>query len=187
MSEMKRICYILLSPSPGMHQYTADLARVMAHAGHEVHLVTTTLAPREEYGRGVTFHTPMATTRAGPALEALRPRTMRDLRATVELIVRDVRPDVAHITGPHAWNVTLMRALQRQGIPVVHSLHTLAPDRGPAYTLALWLWNRRVSHAADHILVHGPAYRKRVQAWGLPGERVTWIPPFRLCVGQDLR
>ena len=35
-----RICYVLLSPSFGMHQYIADLANRMAQAGHEAHLVT---------------------------------------------------------------------------------------------------------------------------------------------------
>ena len=41
-----RICYVVLSPTFGMHQYTADPANRMAAAGHELHLVTTTRAPR---------------------------------------------------------------------------------------------------------------------------------------------
>ena len=184
---MKRICYVLLSASPGMHDYTADLVEVMTGAGHEVHLVTTTHVPRDRYGPALKIHTPVATRRAGPWPELLRPRALHDRRALCTLIADELRPDVVHLTGPHPWNVPLMHALRRQGLPVVHSLHLLKPDRGPAYNLALWLWNRRVIRAADHILVHGAAYRQRLQAWGLPGERVTWIPPFRLFVGQGLR
>jgi glycosyltransferase involved in cell wall biosynthesis len=181
---MKRICYVLLSVSPGMHDYTADLIEVVTRAGREAHLVTTAHAPRDRYGPSLAVYTPVTTRRAGPSSEALRPRAVR---ALCDLIAGELRPDVVHLTGPHPWNVALMRALRRQGLPVVHSLHTLGPDRGPAYSLALWLWNRRVVRAADHLLVHGPAYRQRLQAWGLPGEQVTWIPPFRLFVSQGLR
>ena len=44
-----RICYVLLSPTYGMHQYTADLANRMLDAGHDVRLVTTATAPRDRY------------------------------------------------------------------------------------------------------------------------------------------
>ena len=36
------LCYILLSSTFGMHQYTADYANRMAAAGHDVHLIITT-------------------------------------------------------------------------------------------------------------------------------------------------
>jgi glycosyltransferase involved in cell wall biosynthesis len=185
LSEMKRICYVLLSASPGMHDYTADLIQVTAGAGYEVHLVTTVHAPRDDYGTTVTVHTPVAATHAGPSPEALRPRALRDLRTLCALICDDLRPDVVHLTGPHPWNVALMRALQRQGLPAVHSLHALDSDRGLAYGLALRLWNRRVIRAADHVLVHGPAYRQRLLVRGLPVEQVTWIPLLRLFLGES--
>ena len=36
-----RICYILLSPTLGLYQYTADLANRVARAGRQVSLVTS--------------------------------------------------------------------------------------------------------------------------------------------------
>jgi hypothetical protein len=36
-----RFCYILLSPTSGMHQYTDDLANHITQAGHQVSLVTS--------------------------------------------------------------------------------------------------------------------------------------------------
>ena len=56
-----RICYVLLSPTFGMHQYTADLANRMAQADHQVHLVTTRHYPRDRYLPAVIPHTPVAT------------------------------------------------------------------------------------------------------------------------------
>lgn len=44
-----RIVYVLLSPTFGMHQYTADLANRMAEQGHAVVLVTTTTFARDRY------------------------------------------------------------------------------------------------------------------------------------------
>ena len=48
-ADPKRICYVLLSPTLGMHQYTADLANRMVRADHDVSLVTTSHYPRDRY------------------------------------------------------------------------------------------------------------------------------------------
>ena len=72
-----RLCYVLLSPTWGMHQYTADLANRMQAAGHEVHVVTTRRAPRDRYSPAVAFHTPISTATTGFSLEGLNPRAPR--------------------------------------------------------------------------------------------------------------
>ena len=61
-----RICYVLLSPTFGMHQYTADLANRMAQdnrgevdgGSHEVSLVTTKHFPQDRYAPSVTVAPP---------------------------------------------------------------------------------------------------------------------------------
>ena len=60
-----RLCYVLLSPTWGMHQYTACIANVMARDGHDVHLVTTSRAPVDRYAPGITIHMPVDTKNSG--------------------------------------------------------------------------------------------------------------------------
>ena len=104
-----RICYLLLSPTFGMHQYTADLARRMAGAGHEVVLVTTSSLPRDRYGPDVDIRTPVGTSNTGFSREGLNFGQIQ----LVEQSVVDAAPDVLHFTGPHLWNINLVRRLRR--------------------------------------------------------------------------
>lgn len=181
-----RLCYVLLSPTFGMHQYTSDIANRMAQVGpvdsFDVHLVTTTRVPRDRYVPAVAIHTPVETTGTGFSREALRVGAMRDLRAAI----CDLDPDVVHFGGPHMWNVPLLRALSAQGIPVIHTLHDLDPHRGSGYGALLHVWNRLVIRSADHILVHGQTYRQRLLDMGVPPERVTWTPLLHLFLGGTL-
>jgi len=162
-----------------MHQYTADPANRLARAGHDVCLVTTTRAPLDRYAPAVTVHTPVETTDTGLSLQALRPSAIR----CVQSAIRSSNPDVVHFTGPHLWNVPLMRALATQGVPVVHTLHDLDPHHGTRYGVLLRLWNRLVIHSADHILVHGQTYRRRLLDMGVSPQRVTWTPLLHLFLG----
>ncbi len=167
-----RICYVLLSPTFGMHQYTADLANRMAQAGHQVHLVTTTRAPRDRYGPDLKLHTPVTTTSTGFSSESLRcPALVRVLRT-----IQDLAPDVIHFTGPHLWNVLLMQALRARNMPVCHTLHDLHPHAGVFYGRLLYLWNRSVRRSADHLLVHGERYREELLTQGVAPSRVTLTP-----------
>ena len=121
-----RVCYVLLSPTFGMHQYTADLANRMAAAENDVHLVTTANAPRDRYAPAVRLHTPLTTTSTGFSPEGLRPFALRRVEATI----RRLRPDLVHFTGVHLWNVVLVRRLRKAGLAVVHTLHDLDPHQG---------------------------------------------------------
>jgi hypothetical protein len=100
-----RIVYILLSPTFGMHQYTADLANRLATdeawLEAEVHLVTTTNLPADRYAPAVRIHTPLTTQNTGLSLDSLR----LDKLARVKATLRELRPDLVHFTGPHLWNV----------------------------------------------------------------------------------
>lgn len=177
-----RICYVLLSPTFGMHQYTSDLANRMALAGHEVHLVTTTRVPRDRYRPAVTLHTPVTLNNTGFSGEGLRLRDLARLRSAI----CGLQPEVVHFSGPHLWNVFLVRALVKQDIPVVHTLHDLDPHFGVRYGLFLRIWNQLIIRSAHHILVHGEIYRERLLNAGLAPDRVTFTPLLHLFVSPAL-
>ncbi len=175
-----RIVYTLLSSTFGMHQYTADLANRMARAGHEVHLLTTTRVPRDRYAPAIFIHTPMATTNTGFSKEGLQLSVLS--RASAEL--RSLGPDLVHFTGPHLWNVFLVRALVGKGIPVIHTLHDLEPHRGARFGPLVRIWNRFILRSAHHILVHSRAYYQCLLDAGMSPERVSWTPLLHLFVGS---
>jgi len=163
-----------------MHQYTADLAGQALDSGHagsrtepvEVSVVTTTHLPRDRYAPGIEVYTPVSTTNTGLSPESLRPGELRRVGDTIE----DLRPDVVHFTGPHLWNVPLLKRLCRAGIPTVHTIHDLDPHSGTVYGRLLHLWNRQVVRHADYILVHGACYRQRLIEQGVDPARVTHTP-----------
>ncbi|QLQ08019.1 MAG: hypothetical protein HZY76_19830 [Anaerolineae bacterium] len=81
-----RLIYLLLSPTFGMHQYTADLAnRLAAEPGADVHLVTTTTLPRDRYSPAVHIHTPVVTHSTGFA-RGLNPAALRRTLHTIDQI-----------------------------------------------------------------------------------------------------
>lgn len=175
-----RICYVLLSPTFGMHQYTADLANRLVGADNDVHLVTTTRAPCDRYTSGVTLHTPLTTTNTGFSLASLR---LSELRSAVATVL-DLEPDVVHLSGPHLWNLVVVRALKARGIPVVHTIHDLDPHLGSGYGIMLRIWNHLIIRSVDHILVHGDTYRERLLARGVAAECITVTPLLFLFVGS---
>ena len=124
-----RLVYVLLSPTFGMHQYTADLANRVSEHGLSTHLVTTTRVVRDRYAPDVVIHTPVTTNNTGLSTEGLRIRKQQEVVATI----RDLQPDLVHFTGPHLWNVPMVRALRASRIPVVHTLHDMDPHHGTHY------------------------------------------------------
>lgn len=170
-----KIVYVLLTPTFGMHQYTADLANRMSHSGHEVHLVTTQTFPRDRYAPAVHLHPVAHTTNSGLSPQSLR----RDQLHAVRHAILQLAPQVVHVTGPHLWNVPLVRALRRAGLPVIHTLHDLDPHAGARLGALLHIWNRLIMHSATRILVHGEQYRARLAALGF-ADRVAYTPLLHL-------
>ena len=179
-----RICYVLLSPTFGMHQYTAELAHHHGFhppAGANVHLVTTQVYPADRYAAAIPAHTPLRAHNTGLSLHSLH---LRQLRHTWQAI-RQLRPDLVHVTGPHLWNVPLLLALKRAGLPVIHTIHDLEPHSGTSPLLHLW--NQLTIGSAGHILVHGQRYQQQLLARGLPPGRVSTIPLLHLFLGHKRR
>ncbi|MBE9508669.1 MAG: glycosyltransferase, partial [Chloroflexi bacterium] len=175
-----RICYVLLSPTFGIHQYTADLANRMVRFGHDVYLVTTARYPGHRYLPAITVHTPVDTRSSGLSLDTLQPAAMR----RTAQVIQDIRPHVVHMTGPHLWNVPLLRRMRHAGVPVVHTLHDLDPHGWTLYSLLLHAWNHGMLRLADHILVHGVCYRHRLLEMGMPAERLTCTTHLHLFLGH---
>lgn len=181
------ICYILLSPTLGMHQYTADLANRAAAGAFtggeacETHLVTTATLIRDRYGPMVSIHTPVSTHGTGFAPDGLR---LHGFRRALDAVV-ETGCHVAHITGVHAWNVPLARALRRRGMRLIHTLHDLDPHHGVRFHHLIRLWNWLIIALVDHILVHGECYRQRLLARGLPANRVTCVPLLHLFLSYE--
>ncbi|MBN1875708.1 MAG: glycosyltransferase family 4 protein [Anaerolineae bacterium] len=174
-----RICYTLLSPAFEMHQYTADLANRMSQAGHDIHLITSSYAPLDRYIPAITVHTPVDT--AGT--ESLLANLKLVGRRKVEKTILEIDPDLVHFSGPHIWNLSLMRKLKARGFPVIHTLHMVDPPWGSNYGAVIRLWNSQVVRTADHILIHGQTFMQRLLDMGVPRERVTSTPLLHLFIG----
>lgn len=143
---MLTITYILLSPTFGMHQYTADLAGRMASASGElwtlalerdadaspragkasdsaadgqpvVHLVTTSTCPRDRYPQRIQIHTPVTTHGTGFSREGLNIAGYRRIHSTV----CNIYP------GPHEPDrksaVYHFTGVHAWNIPLAYTLH----------------------------------------------------------------
>jgi len=222
-----RLTYAILSPTFGMHQYTADLANRAARgwfkvagssspdaagmseklASEAVAVITTTTLPRDRYDARVEIHTPITTHGTGFSREGLDIAAYRRALAAIEHrpTSTDRRPStidngppsivnrqssivnrqssivnrqssIVHFTAVHAWNIPLVHALRRRGIPVVHTLHDLDPHHGVRHAWLIRLWNRLIIASGCHLLVHGQRYRDQLLAAGVPANRVTCTP-----------
>ena len=194
-----RLIYLLLSPTFGMHQYTADLAnRMAAEPGMDVHLVTTAGLPRDRYSPAVRIHTPVATRGTGFSAEGLDPPALRRILRTVDQIAAappqtsevagrasgpattlpgDFRSLVCvHLPAVHLWNLALVPALRRRGYRVIHTLHDLDPHVGVRFGPLIRLWNRLIIRWADRLLVHGEVYRRRLLDQGVAPQCVVAVP-----------
>jgi glycosyltransferase involved in cell wall biosynthesis len=169
-----RIVYVLLSPTPGMHQYTGDLAAQMVALGCEVHVVTTAaaLAQRDRYPSAIIWHSPIEQRSTGFKREGLKGREMLHVRQ----FILALQPHLVHFGGVHLWNPLLVSALRRCGLAVVHTLHDLDPHPDVAHGSLIRLWNRAVIAAADGLVVHGERYRERLLAAGRKPATVLATP-----------
>jgi alpha-maltose-1-phosphate synthase len=175
-----RLTYLLLSPTFGMHQYTADLANRMVEE-HDVHLVTSSRLPRDRYSPAVTIHTPVSFHNSGLSLQSLRLGALDVLDA----VLQATRPHLVHVTGPHLWNGLLLRRLKQCGVPAIHTIHDLDAHPGTRLGNLLGLWNRAIVRQADVVLLHGQAYRSRLLAQGVPAGRLAYLPLLHLFLGFE--
>ena len=177
-----RICYVILSPTFGMQQYTADLANGRAlDVDTQVEVVTVRTAPLDRFSPKVTVH-PIVDVH-GTGLKAGNFNPVAWLK--IYRAILNTRPDVVHFTGPHLWNPLLMMALRHSGLTIIHTLHDLDPHSGAGYGKLLYAWNNSIKRLADHLLVHGQLYRARLIAEGAQADRVTSVPLLHLFLNPE--
>jgi alpha-maltose-1-phosphate synthase len=183
-----RLTYVLLSPTFGMHQYTADLANGIADcrlpiADCSVRIVTTTTLPHGRYSPAVRMAMPVTTHGTGFAREGLDLGGYR--RALAAIVsggaldgseVEAFKRPIVHFTGVHLWNVALVSALRRKGAAVIHTLHDLRAHGGVSHGRLIGLWNRLIIGSGAHLLVHGRLYREALIARGVAPSRITYAP-----------
>jgi glycosyltransferase involved in cell wall biosynthesis len=168
------VTYALLSPTYGMHLYTAGLARrARDELGQRVRLVTTQTAPLHCYDPTIPRVTPFASHGTGFAPEGLDAAAYRVARAA---LVRAAGDGPVHFTGVHLWNLPLIHALRRHGATVVHSLHDLSPHGAVRHGALIRLWNRLLIDSGATLLVHGERYRKALLQSGVAPNRVRAAP-----------
>src|SRR5512143_681857 len=147
-----RICFVVLSPTFGMHQYTADLANGIVesegNANAQVHVITTHQTPRDRFAPGVQVHPLVNVHGTGLKLGNL------NLAALFKIyrVILSLKPNVVHFTGPHIWNPLLLLLLRRAGYATAHTIHDLDPHSGSSYGRLLYLWNDTIKRWADHIV-----------------------------------
>ncbi len=173
----RRIVYVCLSPTFGMHQYTADLANRMAAAGHEVTLVGTSHLPCDRYSPAVRLVTPLSNRSTGLSGDGLRLDLFWKLCYTID----QVGADLVHVTSPHLWTPWLLQVMARTGIATVHTLHDLDPHLGRRFGGLIRIWNALVIRHTHHLLVHGRSSYDRLLAQGVSPARVTYTPLLHLC------
>jgi glycosyltransferase involved in cell wall biosynthesis len=183
-----RVCYVVLSPTFGMQQYTAGLVNQMADAFENAptdawHLtvITHRRAPCDRYAPQIEVQALVDI--AGTGLQ----KTNFSLRGleSVYRAIRAARPDVVHFTGPHIWNPVLLLRLKQAGIKTIHTIHDLDPHSGAGYGRLLYIWNNSILRWADHILVHGQVYRQRLVQRGLGQTRVSYTPLLHLFLSYE--
>lgn len=183
-----RVTYVVLSPTFGMHQYTADLANRFAdRKGNGGQLAqATVIAPRQvptdRYAPAVNIQSIVPVIGTGLKRSNLNPAALqRAYRAIVAS-----RPDVVHFTGPHLWNPVLLYRMRRAGIPTIHTIHDVDPHSGTGYGRLLYVWNNSIVRWAGQILVHGRLYRDRLIAQGTPTDRVVYTPLLHLFMSYEM-
>lgn len=179
-----RICYVLLSPTFGMHQYTADLAnRTAKNVGSagQVHVVTTRQTPLDRFAPDVNVH-PVVDVR-GTGLKSGNFNLIALFKVYRAILA--LKPDVVHFSGPHIWNPLLLLLLRRAKYSTIHTIHDLDPHSGSGYGRLLYIWNNAIKRWSDHIVVHGQIYREQLLAQGFPDDKVTYLPLLHLFVSYE--
>lgn len=190
---------IFLPTVNGIITSSINLAENLIDQGHEVIFITPEWEEGdhpERVGAVPVYYIQSSNNRSYPGMRNVLPWNRR-----VAVILRKEQVDVVHITGPWLLTLACIRAARRQGIPVVHTFHTMLHE--PAYILymfrtpllvpvlqavAWWYYSFFVRPAAvntgpsqmvcDQLQEHFPAADIRRISNGVDTERFSSYPAF---------
>jgi len=175
-----RLLYLCLSPTFGMHQYTADLANRAAEE-NEVHLIAPQSVPVDRYAPKIIVHSPVNLTSTGLSATNLSAGNL----VTIRRLIRDINPAAVHFTAPHIWNPYLLQWLRARQVPAIHTIHDLDPHPGSNNRHILGIWNKLVVRWSTTIVVHNSRYKRRLTDAGISSERVVAWPLLHLFLSYE--
>lgn len=159
----RKVALVCLSAAPGMVRYCDAVARAAARYAE----VTVFCSDHADLAPLPGVDRRSACAARTPRLEATNLDVLRLWRALRS--VRRLRPDVVHFTCTHPWDAPLMWGCESRG---VFTLHDPLAHPGERYSGLTDRLNRLLASRAHTVIVHGECFRKVVQSWGIPAERV---------------
>jgi glycosyltransferase involved in cell wall biosynthesis len=135
--------------------------------------VTPRTAPVDRYGGDIELIRAVSCRTTGFAREGL---DRRGYCAARDALLDAAGDGPVHFTGVHLWNLPLARGLMRRGIPVIHTLHDLAPHSDARRRWLIRLWNRWLIASGVTLLVHAECYGRELAGRGVPETRVRVAP-----------
>jgi glycosyltransferase involved in cell wall biosynthesis len=202
-----RLLHLFAGPFPtyqGTQALVGQICRLLAEAGHEIHLLTYAhgaFEPTGDYAVHRIDDWPrFSSERSGPALQ--KPVLDAALSAAARRLARRIEPQVIHAHHYEALTAARLAGLR----PLVFHLHALlGPEllqylpgylRGPA-SLAGRLADRALPRMADRVIVVSEGARDRLSRTGIDMTKVRLIrpaaeaptvaPPIRRAKGRRLR
>lgn len=187
---MTRILHILDHSLPLQSGYTfrtRAILKSLQAAGHEVCAITgprhSADGPPVEEVEGLTFHR-VPTAPSGPPLYR-EWREIEALRAGIERLAADWRPDILHAHSPALCGMAGLRAAHRLGLPLVYEIRAFWEDAAVGngtgsegslkYRLTRGLENRVVS-GADAVFTICEGLREDLMARGHDGAKIALSP-----------
>lgn len=147
-----------------MVHYSSQLCNALSKTS-SVHLITSGKVNRELFNGNVNIYpVPVPARSFYPGILRFN---------TLFKAVRDIKPDVVHITAIHPWVIWGLPFLKRY--PLVITLHDVNMHLGERNPV-LVLMKKMEKKFADKLIVHGTKLKEQLLAEGVAGERVEVIP-----------
>jgi glycogen(starch) synthase len=188
-----RILHVLDHSIPLHSGYTfrtLSILREQRALGWETFQITSpkqgeTSAPFDEVDGLRFYRTPVAAGTLAKLPLGKELALMKQLEARLEVVAREVRPDIIHAHSPVLNAFPAIKVARRLGIPVVYEIRAFwedaAVDHGSTTEGSLrYRATRRLETRAirqvDHVFTICEGLRSDIVARGIPAEKVTVIP-----------
>ena len=196
MAEVMTILHVVEATFAGVGRHVLDLANHQARAGHDIHVVYSSLRESEQFraGRGpidnVSWHN----------IDIPHLPAARDVSAqrSVRRIVTKLQPDVVHghstKGGMHCALLTAPKSPLKTNSTTVftpNALLSMNPTRSQRSRTAVSAVERCILRPMNQVIAVSPEERRYLLELGVPPQRVTMVPngiePMTLHSAYDVR